>query len=178
MFLKVFFAVLLLLGLFFTLFGVYFIALGNESGSWPEARGTIVSVTIRTDSYLAGDQALTPEQKERRRKYFPSITYRWEVDGQSYTGSRYRLGTTHEKYEEREGAVAAASKFQNGAPIPVYYDPEDPSEAVLDKSASGGIYAPLPIGLLLGAFGGFGLLKIDAVRKALESGAAEPLDLP
>jgi len=178
MFLKVFFAILLLLGLFFALFGVYFIALGNESGSWPETQGTIVSVTIRTDSYLAGNAASTPEQKERGRRYYPSITYRWEVDGRSFTGSRYRLGTTHEKFEEREQAVVAAARYRNGAPISVFYDPEDPSQAVLDRSASGAVWVPLPFGLLLAVMGWFGLKKIDVVRKALATGAAEPLDLP
>lgn len=176
MFLKVVFGVFLLLGVLFTLFGVYFIALGNESGSWPETQGTIVSVTIRTDSYMAGNAALTPEQRERRRRYFPSITYRWEVDGQSYTGSRYQLGTTHEKYKERDEAVAAAAKYRNGAPIAVYYDPEDPSQAVLDKSASGAVWVPLPFGLLLAAMGWFGLKKIDVVQKAFATGAAEPVD--
>lgn len=176
MFLKVFFAILLLLGVFFTLFGAYFIALGNEARSWPETEGTVVSVTIRSWTPGAGNQGRTRAQRERLREYYPEITYRWEVDGQSYTGSRYTLGTTHEKYDERDEAVAAAVKYRNGAPIPVYYDPKDPSEAVLDNSTSGAVFVPLPLGLLFAAAGWLGLKKIDVVQKAFASGAAEPID--
>lgn len=177
MFLKAFFIVLLLLGLFFTAFGVYFIALGNEARTWPETEGTILSVTIRTDILMAGSPGLTPEERKRRREYFPSISYRWEVDGQAYTGSLYRLGTTHEKYGEREQAVAAATRYKNGAPIAVYYNPKDPSQAVLDKAASAGVFVPLPFGLLLAGGGWLGLRKIDVLRKAMASGSADPIDL-
>lgn len=176
MFLKVVFAILLAIGVFFTCFGVYFIVLGNEARNWPEAQGTIVSVTIRSYTPVAGNQGRTRAQRERLREYYPEITYRWEVDGQSYTGSRYTLGTTHEKYDERTEAVAAALKYRNGAPISVYYDPRDPSEAVLDKSRSGAVFVPLPLGLLFAAAGWLGLKKIDVVQRAFASGAAEPID--
>lgn len=178
MFLKVSFGVMLLLGVLFALFGVYFIGLGNESGSWPDTQGTIESVTIRTDTDMAGNAGLTVEERERRRRYFPSITYRWEVDGQSYTGSRYQLGTTHEKYAEREQAVAAAAKYRTDTTITVYYDPKDPSQAVLDKSASSALWVPLLLGLLLAGMGGVGLKKFDVIERALATGSAEPLDLP
>lgn len=175
MFLKVFFVVMLLIGAFFTLFGVYFIALGNEARGWPETQGAIVSVTIRSETLMAGNQGRTRELRERLREYYPSITYRWEVDGQGYTGSRYQLGTTHEKYKERGEAVAAAVNYKNGEPIAVYYDPEDPSQAVLDKSASGAIFIPLPLGLLFAATGWLGLRKIDVLNQALAAGAQRPV---
>lgn len=177
MFLKLFFLFLLLAGLALAAFGLYFIAWGNEARNWPETAGTILSVTVRTDSRSTGNAALTAEQRERRRRYYPSITYRWEIDGAPYTGSRYRLGTTHEKFKTREQATAAAAAFRNGAPIRVYYDPANPSEAVLNRDTSGGVFVPLPIGLLFAAVGWLGLRKVDVIRKAMASGAGEPLDL-
>lgn len=177
MFLKSLLVGLLLLGLFFALFGVYFIALGSEARSWPQTAGTIQSVTVRTSVLMSGGAAMTPEQRERRRQYYPQISYRWEVGGQSYTGSRFRLGTTHEKYNQREKAVAAASRYKNGASIDVYYDPSDPSQAVLLKAASGGVFVPLPLGLLFAAAGWLGLRKIDLLRNAVASGGPESIDI-
>ena len=178
MFLRIVLVSFLLVGIALTLFGIWFIALGNDAGRWPQTQGTVVSVMVRTDSHHAGSPAITEEQRERRRRYFPSISYRWEVDGKTYHGSRYRLGTTAEKHKQREQAQAAAANYRIGASIPVFYDPENPAEAVLDKRASGAVWVPLPLGLLVTLMGWACLRHIGAVRKALAAGDAEPLDLP
>ena len=126
---------------------------------------------------MAGSASRSREERERRRQYYPSIAYRWEVDGQTYSGSRYRLGTTHDKFNEREDAVAAAVKYRNGAPITVYYDPKNPSEAVLDNSLSVAVFAPLLLGFLFAPVGWLGLRHQDKLKAALAKGDAEPLDL-
>ena len=54
----------------------------------------------------------------------------------------------------------------------------NPAEAVLDKRASGAVWVPLPLGLLVTLMGWACLRHIGAVRKALAAGDAEPLDLP
>ncbi|MEZ5545886.1 MAG: DUF3592 domain-containing protein [Lysobacteraceae bacterium] len=159
----------LLIGLALATFGVYFIAEGYEAKRWPQTTGTIVSVAVRTDT--AGyNKGVTRAQRERSYRYYPSILYRWNVDGRTYTGSRYRLGTTHEKYGAREEAVAAASAYRNGAAIDVFYDPANPDQAVLVNAPSGGVFVPLPLGLLIAAIGGFGLWRFDLIAKAVAAG--------
>ena len=113
------------------------------------------------------DAATTGTTGTSRNRYYPEITYRWTVDGQSYEGDRYRLGETHEKYLEREAAVVAAGAFKNGMPIPVYYQVDHPSSAVLDPSLSVGVFVPLPLGLLFLA-SGWALLRFrPAIEKAM-----------
>lgn len=170
-------AVLLLLGLSFTGFGIYFIALGNEAAHWPEVEGRVLSVSVRTDFLEPPSRLQSREARERTRRYYPRITYSWQVDGTSHTGSRYRLGTTHEKYQDRAKAQAAAATFRSGAPIPVFYDATNPAEAVLVREASAGVFVPLPLGLLFSAMGWFGLRHVDALRRAAKSGTGEPLGL-
>jgi hypothetical protein len=175
--LKIFLSSVLLLGLFFAGFGVYFIALGKEAGGWTEVEGQVLSVAIRTDISQPAGQLASRATRESRKSYYPRITYTWKVEGESYTGSRYRLGATHEKFEKRADAEAAAAKFRAGTPIAVFYDAKNPGSAVLVRKASAGVFVPLPLGLLLAAMGWFGLRHIDALRQAMASGDGEPMDL-
>lgn len=51
-------------------------------------------------------------------------------------------------------AIKAASRYPKGGAVTVYYDPNDPSEAVLKAGLNRGTLAPLLMGLALGAAGG------------------------
>jgi len=147
MFLKIVTAGLLLIGLLMSGFGIYFIALGYEAEGWTEVEGRVVSVSVRVDTDLSSSQASRTRREELRR-YYPSIRYVWVVEGKGYSGSRYRLGETHEKYDERAEAQAAAARFPAGSPVTVYFDKDHPDQAVLDPSLSMGVFVPLPLGLL------------------------------
>ncbi len=175
-FLAVFFALLAVLGLAFVIFGVYFIALGNQARGWPSVEGEVIATAVRTTRLQSHTSGVSREERERLRRYYPEITYRWTVDGVSYTGSRYRLGTTHEKFETRQEAAKAAAKFAAGKPLQVFYDPASPASAVLETAVSGGVYAPLPIGLVFLACGllGWRYRRVIAANAA----NAEAMDLP
>lgn len=164
MLLKATMLVFCLLGLALSGFGVYFILLGSTARSWPATEGRVVATQVRTETSLDGDAS--PAQIEASRRYVPEIHYVWTVDGASYTGSRYRLGATHAKYKTRGEAVAAAAAFPEGSPIAVYYDPRQPSEAVLDRAISPGVFVPLPLGLLLLAMGLLGLRYFAHIQAA------------
>ncbi len=178
MLVKGFFLVLVLLGLFFAAFGIQFLAQAWGAGGWPEVSGEILSVAIRTELETSPGRTVTRGARERARRYYPEVTYAWQVDGVRYTGSRYRLGSTHAKYEEREAAQSAAAKFRAGAPIAVFHDPKRPSEAVLERLPSGGVWVPLPLGLLMAGLGALGLRHSTAIRAAVARGDAAPLELP
>ncbi|MEM9553583.1 MAG: DUF3592 domain-containing protein [Acidobacteriota bacterium] len=71
---------------------------------------------------------------------------------------------------ERSDAVAAAIQYRNGMPITVYYDADDPAQAVLDPSLSVGVYVPLPLGLVFAGLG-WALFRFGP---AIERAAAAP----
>ena len=70
--------------------------------------------------------------------YSPEITYRYEVDGKTYTSSQYAygMGSTSE-YGYVSGLV---ERHPAGKKIPVYYDPDDPAEAILQLEAPAVLY--------------------------------------
>lgn len=167
---KAAFGGLLLLGLVTALFGIYFIVYGNAAASWPEVQGTVVSATVKSRTSMRRSQ--TVGQRDRLREFYPSITYRWTVNGQTYTGSRYQLGANAESYYfgERDKAQAEVDAHPVGKSIPVFHDPADPSAAVLVRDTSSGVYVPLPLGLLMMALGGLGLRFLPARPAAATSG--------
>lgn len=148
---------LALLGLATAGFGLYLVIYGNDAASWPETQGTVVSATVKTHTSRRGSQSVG--QRDRLREYYPSITYRWTVNGQTYTGSQYQIGANADSYyrAEREKAEAEVAKYPAGTAIPVYYDPDAPSTAVLVRDVSAGVYVPLPVGLVMLALGVLGL---------------------
>lgn len=162
---KGFFGAIAALGLFFAVFGVYFIFYGFGARSWPSTEGEVMSARVRVN-ILTGGTASGRSHREFDRTYYPEITYRWTVDGQVHTGSRWSLGESHPDYRERQEAAAAAADYRTGAPIEVFYDPDDPASAVLDRSLQGGAFVPLPLGLLMLAGGVFGMRKAPAIEAA------------
>ena len=149
-------SLVVLLGLSMAGFGVYFITLGNEARNWPAVEGEVISTRIFIDISIATTTGITESQRERERRYYPSVTYQWSVDGRVYTGSRYRLSDTYEKFKTRAAAVVAASRFKTGAPVRVYYDPAHPDQAVLETAVSAGVHVPLWLGLLIFVMGWLG----------------------
>lgn len=134
-----------------TLFGVWFLKTGYTSSDWPRVEGEVIGVQVQVWESVA--EAV--DQPEPKPYYYPEIEYRYEVDGQTYTSTRYGLGETAQKYEDRGDAELAAAKYQIGDPIEVAYDPAAPDQAVLRTGASIGAWAPLLLGVLFGGLGWF-----------------------
>lgn len=166
--LKAFFGTLALLGVALAVFGVYFIWYGIEARGWPSVQGQIVATMVRSHTLGTVPRGLPADQRERARTYYPEVTYRWSVGGQTFTGSRYALGESQEDFSERADAERAAARYPAGQAIEVFYDPADPSSAVIDRSSQSGTFVPLPLGLLMLAMGAGGLLKLPQLRAAME----------
>ncbi len=168
---KGFFGFIAALGLFFAVFGVFFIIDGLEARSWPAVEGSVVSTRVLTKTLMQQQSDFSESRREARRSYFPEITYRWTVDGRGHTGSRYALGESHPDYKHREDAREAARRFPPGRAIDVYYDPADPSSAVIDRSLKLGAFVPLPLGLFFLAAGVVGLRFAPAIEAAARRGS-------
>lgn len=64
----------------------------------------------------------------------PEITYSYEVDGKKYQSARYRateVGSSAVSFSEK-----VLARYQVGSQCTVYYDPKDPSKAVLTVAVS------------------------------------------
>jgi hypothetical protein len=116
------------------------------SSGWPGVSGRIeVSYSGVFSNGRQIDHSESPT-------YAPHIEYTYSVNGLVYRGSRIGFGdvtgTTHRE------SVHAADRFPTGSACTVYYDPADPSNAVLEKKVNNSIgsLVMMLIFLLLGLF--------------------------
>ncbi len=98
--------------------------LQEASVNWrpAEARVTASEVTQEWDKNSG-----TP-----KRRYGFSITYLYEVDGKTYTGTRYRFHGGP-AFMSRSAAEALRAHYPAGARITIFYDPANPQESVIER---------------------------------------------
>lgn len=66
---------------------------------------------------------------------WPKIAYTYEVNTQAYVGEALLLESSHTSFSSayaRKVAYRAAMAYERNDPIEVYYNPENPQQAVLD----------------------------------------------
>lgn len=137
---------LLFLGLALCAFGFRFTTEANQARSWPKTVGKIVSVVIR--SSRGGSNTA--------RRYHAEVTYRYSVDGASFTSKRFRLGDGPNTgdFTHREDALANSKRWVQGDSVDVYYNPQEPDSAVLVREPSWGVYVPGILGVFFALGGG------------------------
>ena len=129
---------LILLGPVMATWGVWFLVEAYTSTSWPSVSGEIARVDVQRQ-IDDGDYVLR-------------VTYRYVVGGRVHLGQRNNLGdglSVGGAYDTAANAEAAgAERFPVGSPIDVYYDPEDPANALMSPGARWPTWVPLILGLL------------------------------
>ncbi len=114
---------------------------GAGSSDWPTTQGVIVSSEIQSISR-------TRESTRRQRKKFgvrrvkrytvyrPLVTYRYTVNGQTYTQRNLDVNGSSE-YRKQSSVQAVIEKYAPGREVTVYYNPNDPSDAMLEPGSDG-----------------------------------------
>ena len=125
-----------------SLFSLVFIAIGGTiiryaikmagkarlSASWPSTEGEIAhsAVLYQTDTTANHGTAT----------YKADIAYRYKVAGASYSSSRISLvdfASTSNR------AQSIAQRYPDKARVQVYYNPSDPTDAILEPGNTGGV---------------------------------------
>lgn len=88
---------------------------------WPTASGKIVSSEVRED------------RGGRGVAYFPRVRYEFTVDGKSFLGSHIHATDVA---EEPSRAREMVDQYPVGQTIRVFYNPDSPTEAVLEPGLS------------------------------------------
>jgi Protein of unknown function (DUF3592) len=88
---------------------------------WPQSTGTIIQSGLENYDGIR-----------------ISVTYQYAVNGVDYSSSRIQFGTPT-TYIRTSSAEAAISRYPANSQVTAYYDPENPAEAVLDRTSPGGI---------------------------------------
>lgn len=125
--------------------GLYELKRSRESNGWPSTTGIITHSAIH--------------KVERRREnqteatYYPRIQYQYAVFGKGFTADRIAFGSPYGG--EQSKAQAVVDRYPIGGSVAVYYDPDDPSVAVLKAGYSQHAYVMMAAGLMFGAGGMF-----------------------
>lgn len=92
-----------------------------QAASWP---ATLGAVTLSTLQMRHSSDGSTP---------YPVVHYAYQVMGQPYQGSKVRPGPD----VGGSGARKVVDRYPVGAQVMVYYNPEKPSEALLERGTPG-----------------------------------------
>ena len=119
---------LIIVGLWFTALGawpVVVLAIASirwfRSRHWFSTTGTIVNAIIEDATRKDDDSDW----------YRVRVTYRYTAGGKEYAGQRERFADDRSSYEEAERMF---QKYSAGDSVRVWYNPENPAEAVLCRS--------------------------------------------
>jgi hypothetical protein len=120
-------------------------AKAQQSLSWPSTEGVISHSAVLLQMRDTSDSTSTTTYKA-------DVAYRYKVRGRDYSSDRLTLADFSSTARRAQGIVG---RYADGAPVTVYYNPVDPSDAVLERGGTSGIGVLYLIG---GVFAAAGLL--------------------
>ncbi len=144
----------IIIGILFVLEGAYFYQQDTESESWYQTEGVILSSDIYTES------------GEHGTMYKANIVYQYQVNGINYTSDD--VSTGHLSSSDRNYAQQTVNKYYVGKTVTVFYNPKDPSNAVLEPGATIFPYIIILFGLLPIIVGSV-FLYFMVIRKKLKN---------
>jgi hypothetical protein len=131
----------------------YLRALGSTR--WSAASGRITRSVVAIVHYRGG------------HSYSPRLSYVFQVDGQSYRGTRESFGSG--EYDTRAEAEAVVQRLAKDTSVTVLFDPSDPHDSVLDDRRPPlfrFFQLPLCIGTSLFLGGGVAIIRGNLVDTA------------
>lgn len=142
----VFGIIFLLIGLAIIYFGITGVLSGNASKNWPTTPGTMI-VSNFTSTYSCDNN------NGCQTYYNLVLEYSYSVSGKSYMGNMLSLSSSSStSYNYVYGII---NQYPPGANVTVYYNPSNPSQAVLQTGTGSGTYILLVLGLIFAAVGAF-----------------------
>jgi hypothetical protein len=133
---------IVLVGIGVAVLGVRTIRKANLSANWPTTDGSILKSEIAC----------------AEGRYEPMVVYRYAVDGKPHQGTEIGFGNRISSSDSRH-ATSYSDKYQVGALVTVYYDPENPNTAVLEPGVTKKTYITITFGLGFAIIGTwFGLI--------------------
>lgn len=119
-------------------FGYHAMTSARESAGWPH-----------TDGEIRESQLITREQRDGSFVFRAHVVYAYIALGIEYEGERIRFGTDGAASPNRHRAEQWVEEYPAGRKVTVYYDPQSPSESVLEPGAHADAYALLALGIVL-----------------------------
>jgi len=93
----------------------------RESENWVSASAQIVSGNI------------SARRGSKSTSYVLDIKYAYKVLGQSYENNQFSFGSEGTGYDTRKKAEGMLAKYPIGNQVTIFYDPNNPQQAVLER---------------------------------------------
>jgi len=129
-------ALVSLLAVAFVAMAIHLHIVGAAAREWSSTTGVVIASYIRTTG--AGNVAEAGDTDT----YSPVVKYEYRVGSDPYASSKIGFGDFFYNWYSSKIRVQAYPKGRN---VTVYFDPQDPSSAVLDRN-----YPSVAIALLIG----------------------------
>lgn len=126
--------------------------LASASARWPAVAGIIATSDVIEEQI----EDTSRDDKSNIRmiqRYQVDLRYAYQVGKRDFVGTMGNWGWTG-IYGRRELAEKAAGQYRQGQPVTVYYDPEQPGNAVLEPGNQQGSLAPLVFAAICAVVGG------------------------
>ena len=136
----IFVLVLLALGTYLIVFSLRSKKKAEASQGWPSVAGTMTLSEVK-QSINRNEDGI------ESISYYPAVEYTYQYAGQSFTSKRLQFGGVQGQ-KNSTNAQKVLARYPQGGSVTVYYNPENPSEAVLERQA-GGSKVSLVIGIIL-----------------------------
>lgn len=126
----------ILIGLFLSSFGLYFLYKEGNIRNWPTIVGTVQDTQIADFSRSSS----TPSFK-------PIVTYQYSVNGKDYSNNR--LTVISKTYGTLIEAEAIVAKYPVQQKVVVLYNPQNPQDSILKHQSKMISYFIIIFGLLI-----------------------------
>ena len=152
---------LLIAGIVMLGYGGFFIYKGYKSRNWPQTTGTIAA------AYVERKTSRDSNTRKTSYKYMARIRYVYKVNGRSYTNDEIGYGKNQYTSRKESKTKKYLQQFPVGKPVKVFYNPENPAQAVLKQGITGGAILVLTVGIFfLLASSGMLYVFINSKRNA------------
>ncbi len=111
-------------GFYYLIVGIQEIKLASESSRWPSVKGKIIFSNY-SDHY-----ARSAGSGNARGASSFSLDYEYEIDQKTFCGERVMFGYKNNFFTS--DSYRRSKTYPKGSLVTVYYDPDNPEEAVLE----------------------------------------------
>lgn len=126
--------------------GLRRMAKASRSRRWPSVPGTVLSSTVSSRMAPPSSQDEDSPPEVPQRLYRPEVRYTYSVGGREFTGSA--LGLDEVEISDEPLVREQAARYPPDAAVTVYYDPADPSQAVLEPGVQASAWLLPAMGLV------------------------------
>lgn len=132
-------------GIVLVLFGTRIIFLAEESKDWQQTSAMITDINL---------VETTSSNTNNENPIDISLVYQYQVDKQEYQSNKYSYSdgkTVKSRLENKNAAQLwlKNSVYKVGQKISIYYNPSNPSQAVIKTGSSIWTFIPFPVGIFL-----------------------------